>query len=304
LKSFPEPAPEEELTKSTAKSGSYFYKTRDEKYFIKTLLYPEVSALMEILKSYHKHLAAYPKTFLVRIYGMWRIKDFGRDEFWVIVMRNTFPPGIKMDEIYDLKGRKAKPGAKPGAKHSEGEIKTDYEYIPILFHEEDKPFYLNQLRHDVELLRAHKMMDYSLLMGIQQPQQTQLQGNDCPNFSLRGIPLSNSNHLTPTTQYKHIWINIIDILTVYNTQKKLANLFKTTLFERESLSTVDSEFYSTRFFSFMTRNLLTDEEETEQVLTPVQKRSVDIISTSVVTTTTTTTTTITPTNAIFHKTDL
>jgi len=251
LDSFTIPEKEEEMTKTTARSGSYFYKTRDEKFYIKTLQFPEVSALISILKDYLLHLRENPKTFLVKIYGLWRIKDYGRDELWVIVMGNAFPPAIKLDSVYDLKGRKAKPGNR---RVEISEVKTEYDYPKIFLLEEDKQFYLSQLKLDIELLRKHNRMDYSLLIGI------------CSEDYLVNLPWTNSLVLRgtlaqPAESIQYFWINIIDILTVYNTQKKLANLFKKTVYERETLSTVDPVFYFDRFLSFMTRTLLSEEPE-------------------------------------------
>jgi len=251
LDSFTIPEKEEEMTKTTARSGSYFYKTRDEKYYIKTLQFPEVSALISILKDYLLHLRENPKTFLVKIYGLWRIKDYGRDELWVIVMGNAFPPAIKLDSVYDLKGRKAKPGNR---RVEISEVKTEYDYPKIFLLEEDKQFYLSQLKLDIELLRKHNRMDYSMLIGI------------CSEDYLVNLSWTNSLVLRgtlaqPAERIQYFWINIIDILTVYNTQKKLANLFKKTVYERETLSTVDPVFYFDRFLSFMTRTLLSEEPE-------------------------------------------
>jgi hypothetical protein len=251
LDSFTIPEKEEEMTKTTARSGSYFYKTRDEKFYIKTLQFPEVSALISILKDYLLHLRENPKTFLVKIYGLWRIKDYGRDELWVIVMGNAFPPAIKLDSVYDLKGRKAKPGNR---RVEISEVKTEYDFPKIFLLEEDKQFYLSQLKLDIELLRKHNRMDYSMLVGI------------CSEDYLVNLPWTNSLVLRgtlaqPAESIQYFWINIIDILTVYNTQKKLANLFKKTVYERETLSTVDPVFYFDRFLSFMTRTLLSEEPE-------------------------------------------
>jgi len=245
---------DDEMTRSTSKSGSYFYKTKDEKYFLKTLQFPEVSALISILNDYVAHLTEYPNTFLVKIYGLWRVKDYGRDDLWVIVMGNAFPSGVKLDAVYDLKGRKAKPGSR---RQENTEVKSDYDYPRIFFVEEDKQFYISQLKMDIELLRKHNRMDYSLLIGTcQNIDETFLKHNTNNNLiSLRG---------TSNAVLQYYWINIIDILTVYNTQKKLANLFKQTVFERETLSSVDPVFYFDRFFSFMTKTLLSEDPEVQE----------------------------------------
>jgi len=252
LDSFSAPEKEEEMTKTTARSGSYFYRTKDEKFYIKTLQFPEVSALISILTDYLSHLTEYPKTFLVKIYGLWRIKDYDRDDLWVIVMGNAFPPGVRLDSVFDLKGRKAKPGSR---RTENSEIKTEYDYPKIFLFEEDKQYYFTQLKIDIELLRKHNRMDYSLLIGISQDIKEEHLTVPCNSLLLRGTLSQQSDYM------QFFCIHIIDILTVYNTQKKLANLFKKTVFERETLSTVDPVFYFDRFLSFMSRTLISEDPE-------------------------------------------
>jgi len=139
-------------------------------------------------------------------------------------------------------------------------VKSDYDYPRIFFVEEDKQFYISQLKVDIELLRKHNRMDYSLLIGTCQNIDENLlkQSNDNNLITLRGA----SANAVGSMQY--YWINIIDILTVYNTQKKLANLFKQTVFERETLSSVNPVFYFDRFFSFMTNTLLSEDHEVQE----------------------------------------
>jgi len=85
----------------------------------------------------------------------------------------------------------------------------------FFFVEEDKQFYISQLKMDIELLRKHNRMDYSLLIGTcQNIDETFLKHNTNNNLiSLRG---------TSNAVLQYYWINIIDILTVYNTQKKIS----------------------------------------------------------------------------------
>jgi hypothetical protein len=49
---------------------------------------------------------------MVKIYGLFRFQYTAGatgDKCWILIMGNTFPIGIKMDEVYDLKGRMPKP---------------------------------------------------------------------------------------------------------------------------------------------------------------------------------------------------
>lgn len=53
------------------------------------------------------------------------------------------------------------------------------------------------------------------------------------------------------------YFGVIDILTRYGTQKRLAGFFKTLKYDREALSTVDPEFYSRRFLQMVERSITT-----------------------------------------------
>jgi len=176
LKSWGMPDDDSELSESTARSGSMFYTTTDCRYLFKTILHPEVKVMMEILRDYHKHLQTHPKTFIVRIYGLFRYMS-GTSKIWILIMGHSFPPSLSIKEKYDLKGRKPKPGKSikernlrvgldpkdklSAAPHKDNEIERFISFV-----EEHKAFYKRQLFDDIELLKQHDIMDYSLLIGI------------------------------------------------------------------------------------------------------------------------------------------
>eukprot|EP01125_Pyxidicula_operculata_P015850 TRINITY_DN53_c2_g1_i1.p1 TRINITY_DN53_c2_g1~~TRINITY_DN53_c2_g1_i1.p1 ORF type:complete len:788 (-),score=275.37 TRINITY_DN53_c2_g1_i1:102-2465(-) len=155
-----------ELKQSTARSGSMFYTTPDKRYMFKTILHPEVAAMMDLLKDYHEHTKKHKSTFLVKIYGLFRVSY--TNKIWVLIMGNTFPPQVKMDQIFDLKGRKPKPGKDRRGDEVIGRAFKDNEISRCLYFAtpEEKTKYLDQLANDIELLKLHNIMDYSLLVGI------------------------------------------------------------------------------------------------------------------------------------------
>uniref|UniRef100_A0A6B2KZG4 PIPK domain-containing protein n=1 Tax=Arcella intermedia TaxID=1963864 RepID=A0A6B2KZG4_9EUKA len=167
MKSWPLPSEEEELKQSTARSGSMFYTTQDKKYLFKTILHPEVQVMMDLLKDYYKHVQEYPRTFIVKIYGLFRC-SIGANKTWILIMGNSFPPGVSLSQKYDLKGRKAKPGKsiEERAPVSHSIFKDNEIDRTIILDPDDKKFYLFQLEMDVALLEKHQIMDYSLLVGI------------------------------------------------------------------------------------------------------------------------------------------
>jgi len=61
----------------------------------------------------------------------------------------------------------------------------------------------------------------------------------------------------PSTNDDEVYfVGIIDCLTSFQLKKKLAFTFKRVLWEPETLSTVKAKFYATRFYNFMTTQLL------------------------------------------------
>ena len=53
---------------STARSGSFFFKSMNQKYFIKTLPSAEDELLRELCHSYYLHMTNYPNSLLARIF--------------------------------------------------------------------------------------------------------------------------------------------------------------------------------------------------------------------------------------------
>lgn len=63
-----------------------------------------------------------------------------------------------------------------------------------------------------------------------------------------------------TNEKEVYFIAIIDCLTSYVFKKRLANMFKTFVWDEATLSTVESKYYAFRFHKFMTTNLITEGE--------------------------------------------
>lgn len=152
-----------------------------------------------------------------------------------------------MDEIYDLKGRKPKPGKHGRNKGKTGIVFKDNDLDRRFALGKDKGVYVKQLETDVKFLSDHNMMDYSFLVGVRK-----MTPNDPPtgealqkgHTKFQGIPSAQSEEL--------YYMGIIDCLTSYSSKKKAANFFKKQLWREEELSTVDPPFYGSRFLKFMT----------------------------------------------------
>lgn len=89
---------------------------------------------------------------MVKIYGLFRFQYEGKgDKVWILIMGNTFPPGVKVDEVYDLKGRASKPGKSPSERErvSTGAIKDNEITRIFALRGADKDFYKLQLVTDI-----------------------------------------------------------------------------------------------------------------------------------------------------------
>ncbi|EGC39045.1 hypothetical protein DICPUDRAFT_148173 [Dictyostelium purpureum] len=98
---------------TVGRSGSFFYKSEDSKYFIKTIPSSEYNTFTKLFPSYYQHIKKYPNSLLPRFMGVYRLKLSGasyyssahRDIIFV-VMANLFYSEQKLEikEKYDLKG--------------------------------------------------------------------------------------------------------------------------------------------------------------------------------------------------------
>lgn len=156
---------------SPGKSGSFFYFSRDYKYIIKTIHHAEHKLLRRILRDYYAHIEKYPNTLISQFYGLHRVKiPYGRKIHFVI-MNNLFPPHRDIHQMFDLKGSTVGRDFKEeDLEHNPRATLKDLNWLRRNYHFEFGPakkrIFIEQMEHDVELLKGLKIMDYSLLVGI------------------------------------------------------------------------------------------------------------------------------------------
>lgn len=160
---------------SSGKSGSYFYYSPDFRFIIKTIHHAEHKMLRKILRDYYSHVKNNPNTLISQFYGLHRVKlPYTGRKIHFVVMNNLFLPQHDVHRKYDLKGsslgRKYKPPAVPPKDGLLEPIFKDLDWTekgeklklgPI-----KQKQLVEQLRKDVTLLKRLNIMDYSLLVGI------------------------------------------------------------------------------------------------------------------------------------------
>ncbi|EGC29806.1 hypothetical protein DICPUDRAFT_84210 [Dictyostelium purpureum] len=102
---------------TVGRSGSFFYKSDDSKYFLKTIPSSEYETFTQLFPSYYQHIMKYPNSLLPRFLGVYRLKgklklsgasyyNSSHRDIIFVVMVNLFYSEQKLEikEKYDLKG--------------------------------------------------------------------------------------------------------------------------------------------------------------------------------------------------------
>lgn len=163
---------------SGGKSGSLFLRTLDERFVIKELSHPELDAFIKFAPSYFEYMAQAIfhdlPTALAKIFGFYQIqvknpnssKSYKLD---VIIMENLFYDN-KPSRIFDLKGSMRNRHVEQTGKENEvllDENMVEYIYeSPIHVREYDKKLLRASLWNDTLFLAKMNVMDYSLVVGI------------------------------------------------------------------------------------------------------------------------------------------
>lgn len=175
-------------------SGAFFFVCGDGEFVVKTVQHSEATTLLSVLDRYCQHLVNHPESFLVRFLGLHEISMYG-NSFTFVIMKNVFPPGIRLNERYDIKGswvnRNASlrmPGKLVTCRHChELFVDGSDEKCSVIVgeHEASMTFkdndmtskirlyphhaysVIDTLYHDSDALCEMGLTDYSLLVGVQ-----------------------------------------------------------------------------------------------------------------------------------------
>ena len=163
-------------------------------------------------------------------------------------------------------------------------LAMNQENIWLRFREKDRKLILHTMRKDSNLLHTYNMMDYSLLLCIQDNPAYQ----ECKidllrqlgNQSVASMSTANSEfnktllnmveqkfignrHLFLSACGKYMYhIGIIDYLQDYNLDKKIENFLKYRLKgDGDGISAMPPPFYADRFLRFMRDHVIIDQKK-------------------------------------------
>ncbi|KAK6458092.1 uncharacterized protein RJT20DRAFT_93338 [Scheffersomyces xylosifermentans] len=163
---------------SGGKSGSSFLKTLDDRYIVKELSTSELDSFVSIAPFYFKYISQSMfntlTTAIAKIFGFYQIqvkntvtgKTIKMD---FLIMENLFY-NHKTTRIFDLKGSMRNRHVKQTGKENEVLLDENMiEYIyesPVFVKEQSKKLLRGSLFNDTSFLSAMEVMDYSLVIGI------------------------------------------------------------------------------------------------------------------------------------------
>ncbi|KAL6073459.1 Phosphatidylinositol-4-phosphate 5-kinase, variant 2 [Balamuthia mandrillaris] len=99
-----------ESMSSPGKSGCSFYFSVDRRFVLKTIHKEEFKFFKTNIYSYYEHMKQNPNSLLVRIFGLYTLKQgtiknlLQRESRHVVIMENLVPVDRSISECYDLKG--------------------------------------------------------------------------------------------------------------------------------------------------------------------------------------------------------
>ena len=173
----------------------------------------------------------------------------------VVVMQNLFYTNLKIHSKFDLKGSTVKRFVTDEEINAGTTVLKDRNFkTKIYLEQKTKKKFLETIKIDAHFLRESNIMDYSILLGINNNNESngkteQLPDLDNPTYWQQeegGIPFPNGIY----------FMGIIDILQKYNLKKKLENAYKSRREKRkgkdpEAISAVGSAVYSKRFVKYV-----------------------------------------------------
>ena len=165
----------------SGKSGSFFFFSHDREFIIKTMSDGEYKTFMSMFKSYTYHCLKNNNSLLARIYGIFTVKIEKLEPVNLIMMGNTVQSmwnDMKLKYIFDLKGSLINRETKINMKlHKPGMTLKDINLLTIRkgenilkFSSIDRANIMDILEKDVHILNKVGIMDYSLLIAIENNQ--------------------------------------------------------------------------------------------------------------------------------------
>ncbi|EER15305.1 Phosphatidylinositol-4-phosphate 5-kinase type-1 alpha, putative [Perkinsus marinus ATCC 50983] len=287
-------------TGDAGKSGSIFWFTSDSKYLLKSISRKESMLLQNIVGDYLKHFIKNSNSILCRFFALFKIKLQGFKRSTRFVVMNNIFGGLSCQRKYDLKGTtedryvaqnsdlmtshgtdqgsRAPPGTNSGQETPRSpKVLKDLNFSgqTVMLPEVLCAAIKSALVCDTEFLMKHRIMDYSLILGIHETCDVAAVKALVDADQVAAAIVVSSAPATPSgveprsrlfELYKGgvpgwdddrgvcmvYYVGIIDILQQYTFKKRAARLMKKyTIGCFHEIDTEPPEYYRNRFVKYL-----------------------------------------------------
>jgi len=244
------------LDKGFGKSGAQIVKLDPghESIFVKTVFDNEIKKLQELLPSLIHHFETTPQSLLSVFLGLYSLQ-FRSQKVTIMIMLSVFPlQRNHLSAVYDLKGSSINrsEGEDPNEK---GKTFKDMDWIrhnrKIGLTASTMDDMLKVLSLDTEYLVDNSLMDYSLLVAVQEVNHSLTIEEQLPSIYDR----FSTGVVAWDARLKKMCIfyfGIIDILQAYNFRKISERVKNVVMYQTKASqhSCVDPKSYGDRFLKF------------------------------------------------------
>ncbi|KAF4657795.1 hypothetical protein FOL47_008296 [Perkinsus chesapeaki] len=289
-------------TGDAGKSGSIFWFTSDSKYLLKSISRKESILLQNIAGDYLKHFIKNSNSILCRFFALFKIKLQGFKRSTRFVVMNNIFGGLSCQRKYDLKGTTEdrfvrtlpdvlnSPAQNNGqlSGHDSGQDNSppspkvlkdlNFSGQTVMLPEVLCAAIKSAIVYDTEFLMKHRIMDYSLILGIHETTDIAAVKALVDADQVAAAIVVSSAPATPTSPTSVAprsrlfelyqggvpgwdddrgvcmvyYVGIIDILQQYTLKKRAARLMKKyTIGCFHEIDTEPPEYYRTRFVKYL-----------------------------------------------------
>jgi len=272
-------------TSDAGRSGSLYWFSKDGRFLLKSASEDDLNKLTDMMERYVAHFQEAEKAgrpcYLLRLFGAYRFK-IGTDTLGLICMNDVWD-GRKPERLYDLKGtthHRYVEDESPGVVLKDNNL-TSYFCVP----EAQAGKMWEALDADATFLENENSMDYSLLLGVDDPSVIQAPKVDWAKAkNWERLPVYDTweiqepeveeagnacvcNHARPThgneeasSTQKVVRMGIIDFLTQWTGKKKAEGVWKNlTVGCGHEHSTMPPDYYRDRWVSYLEEHIVVED---------------------------------------------